>query len=291
MKLKRARLADDLNEKIAQRPGAMELVEKNILRSSPPTDNQKVDSSDPCSTSVFEKSQACSKKGLAGPCSYLSPQTALFRTRTKNLPASATLDVYKFDEDVSDALSPKQPASQSTPGSSGSREAGDTETDSCSSQSNSMQVTNSPGPLDTVLRKKLLLYRRSSFTVFLPVFAFLSSLLELIHTPRASHSALFPPASSNKATHRHLHTSLLPRFPVSHQHHFWWRWVNHKSNAAQAAVASKLVSEILGLGFRLGCIKTKPNIKGQEKSNKLCTIQLSPKREHELSLTWHKTEE
>ncbi|CAJ1076044.1 myocardin-related transcription factor B isoform X1 [Xyrichtys novacula] len=31
MMLKRARLADDLNEKIAQRPGPMELVEKNIL--------------------------------------------------------------------------------------------------------------------------------------------------------------------------------------------------------------------------------------------------------------------
>lgn len=31
MKLKRARLADDLNEKIAQRPGPMELVEKKIL--------------------------------------------------------------------------------------------------------------------------------------------------------------------------------------------------------------------------------------------------------------------
>lgn len=31
MQLKRARLADDLNEKIAQRPGPMELVEKNIL--------------------------------------------------------------------------------------------------------------------------------------------------------------------------------------------------------------------------------------------------------------------
>lgn len=31
MRLKRARLADNLNEKIAQRPGPMELVEKNIL--------------------------------------------------------------------------------------------------------------------------------------------------------------------------------------------------------------------------------------------------------------------
>ncbi len=31
LRLKRARLADDLNEKIAQRPGPLELVEKNIL--------------------------------------------------------------------------------------------------------------------------------------------------------------------------------------------------------------------------------------------------------------------
>ncbi|MEE6526713.1 hypothetical protein FKM82_027503, partial [Ascaphus truei] len=31
LKLKRARLADDLNEKISQRPGPMELVEKNII--------------------------------------------------------------------------------------------------------------------------------------------------------------------------------------------------------------------------------------------------------------------
>ncbi|XP_029013902.1 myocardin-related transcription factor B isoform X2 [Betta splendens] len=110
MRLKRARLADDLNEKIAQRPGAMELLEKNILRSSPHTDSQKADSSDPRSTSVFEKSKACSENALA--------------------------DVYKFDEDNSDALSPEQPASQGTPGSSGSRES-----DSSSSQSNSMQLS------------------------------------------------------------------------------------------------------------------------------------------------------
>lgn len=35
MALKRARLTDDLNEKIAQRPGPMELVEKNILAVEP----------------------------------------------------------------------------------------------------------------------------------------------------------------------------------------------------------------------------------------------------------------
>lgn len=35
MKQKRARLADNLNEKIAQRPSPMELVEKNILPVDP----------------------------------------------------------------------------------------------------------------------------------------------------------------------------------------------------------------------------------------------------------------
>lgn len=35
MALKRARLTDDLNEKIAQRPGPMELVEKKILAVEP----------------------------------------------------------------------------------------------------------------------------------------------------------------------------------------------------------------------------------------------------------------
>uniref|UniRef100_A0A673IPR7 MKL/myocardin-like protein 2 n=1 Tax=Sinocyclocheilus rhinocerous TaxID=307959 RepID=A0A673IPR7_9TELE len=65
MKLKRARLADDLNEKIAQRPGPMELVEKNIL----PVD-------------------------IVG-----------------------GLDVYNFNEDSSEALSPEQPASHESQGS------------------------------------------------------------------------------------------------------------------------------------------------------------------------------
>lgn len=37
MKLKRARLADNLNGKISQRPGPLELVEKNILPVSVPS--------------------------------------------------------------------------------------------------------------------------------------------------------------------------------------------------------------------------------------------------------------
>uniref|UniRef100_UPI0037E9BEB5 myocardin-related transcription factor B isoform X2 n=1 Tax=Semicossyphus pulcher TaxID=241346 RepID=UPI0037E9BEB5 len=78
MKLKRARLADDLNEKIAQRPGPMELVEKNIL---------PVDSAD----AVEEVTNG---------------------GKTDKPP-----DVYNFDEDSSDALSPQQPVSQQSPSS------------------------------------------------------------------------------------------------------------------------------------------------------------------------------
>ncbi|KFV85721.1 MKL/myocardin-like 2 [Struthio camelus australis] len=81
MKLKRARLADDLNEKIAQRPGPMELVEKNIL---------------PVDSSV--------KEAIIG--------------GQENYPQA--LDDYSFDEDSSDALSPDQPASQESQGSTAS---------------------------------------------------------------------------------------------------------------------------------------------------------------------------
>uniref|UniRef100_A0A3Q3WNV4 Phosphatase and actin regulator n=1 Tax=Mola mola TaxID=94237 RepID=A0A3Q3WNV4_MOLML len=78
MKLKRARLADDLNEKIAQRPGPMELVEKNIL----PVDS--------ASEEVLH-------------VNHSKPPT--------------TPDIYSFDEDSSDALSPQQPSSQQSPSS------------------------------------------------------------------------------------------------------------------------------------------------------------------------------
>uniref|UniRef100_A0A8C0J9L9 Phosphatase and actin regulator n=1 Tax=Chelonoidis abingdonii TaxID=106734 RepID=A0A8C0J9L9_CHEAB len=82
MKLKRARLADDLNEKIAQRPGPMELVEKNIL---------------PVDSSVKE---------------------AIIAVGQESYPQA--LDDYSFDEDSSDALSPDQPASQESQGSAAS---------------------------------------------------------------------------------------------------------------------------------------------------------------------------
>ncbi|XP_035852396.1 myocardin-related transcription factor B isoform X4 [Sander lucioperca] len=95
MKLKRARLADDLNEKIAQRPGPMELVEKNIL----PVDS-----------------------GVEEDIDDVGP------TRGEaNCPKPP--DIYNFDEDSGDALSPQQPASQKSPRSTSAspRESGGTE--------------------------------------------------------------------------------------------------------------------------------------------------------------------
>ncbi|MEQ2197998.1 hypothetical protein XENOCAPTIV_006143 [Xenoophorus captivus] len=74
IRLKRARLANDLNEKIAQRPGPMELVEKKIL---------------PVDSGVEELRNS---------------------RHTTQVP-----DVYSFDEDSSDALSPRQPNSQPSP--------------------------------------------------------------------------------------------------------------------------------------------------------------------------------
>ncbi|XP_029914780.1 myocardin-related transcription factor B isoform X2 [Myripristis murdjan] len=107
MKLKRARLADDLNEKIAQRPGPMELVVKNIL---------------PVDTGV--------KQAIVD--------------GTVNYPK--TLDVYNFDEDSSDAMSPEQPASQESHSSSSAspRECGSSEAMSTSPQISSNTQSSPP---------------------------------------------------------------------------------------------------------------------------------------------------
>ncbi|XP_064842254.1 myocardin-related transcription factor B-like isoform X3 [Oncorhynchus masou masou] len=87
MMLKRARLADDLNEKLAQRPGPMELVVKNILPVEPSLVKDGV--TDPVDGEV-----------------------------ENDFPKTKTLDVYNFDEDSGDALSPEQPASQESQSSS-----------------------------------------------------------------------------------------------------------------------------------------------------------------------------
>ncbi|NXK08464.1 MYCD protein, partial [Herpetotheres cachinnans] len=80
MKLKRARLADDLNEKIALRPGPLELVEKNII---------------PVDSAV--------KEAIKGSTQVSFPKPA---------------DTFAFEEDSSnDGLSPEQARSEDSPGS------------------------------------------------------------------------------------------------------------------------------------------------------------------------------
>ncbi|TMS15422.1 Myocardin-related transcription factor B [Larimichthys crocea] len=108
MKLKRARLTDDLNEKIAQRPGPMELVKKNIL---------------PVDSAVEEVIHGDKAKCSKPP------------------------DIYNFNEDSNDALSPPQPASQQSPSSTSTspRESGGTEVTSTSSDLNS-PIQHSPLP-------------------------------------------------------------------------------------------------------------------------------------------------
>lgn len=63
MKLKRARLADDLNEKIALRPGPLELVEKNII----PVDSavkEAIKGSSSCETHVSCIARVCYQHSL-----------------------------------------------------------------------------------------------------------------------------------------------------------------------------------------------------------------------------------
>lgn len=68
---------------------------------------------------------------------------------------SKTPDVYSFDEDSSDTLSPEQPSNQETPSSTlASRESGGTEATSSSTQLNSpIQVNQYPQPLQFLKHK------------------------------------------------------------------------------------------------------------------------------------------
>ncbi|XP_061905977.1 myocardin-related transcription factor B [Entelurus aequoreus] len=101
MKLKRARLADDLNDKIAVRPGPMELVEKNIL----PVDGgaEEINKGD-------------------------------------DVDANKSVDVYRFDDDNTDALSTLEPRCSTPPSAASSS----TESTSSSSHSSSSVQHSSP---------------------------------------------------------------------------------------------------------------------------------------------------
>lgn len=100
MKLKRARLADNLNEKIAQRPGPMELVEKNII----PVDStlkQAIIGGNLwwCWYAAFGREEWCAAKCWRPVFCYCTSVGQV------NYPKV-------LDEDSSDALSPEQPSSQ-----------------------------------------------------------------------------------------------------------------------------------------------------------------------------------
>ncbi|XP_032442764.1 myocardin-related transcription factor B isoform X1 [Xiphophorus hellerii] len=111
LRLKRARLANDLNEKIAQRPGPMELVEKKIL---------------PVDSGVEEVINNCE-------ADY---------SDTPHVP-----DVYSFDEDSSDALSPQQANSQLSPSQTlpSPRESRETEVSYASSDFSPPPQLSPPG--------------------------------------------------------------------------------------------------------------------------------------------------
>lgn len=120
MKLKRARLADDLNEKIAQRPGPMELVEKNIL----PVDSslkEAIIGNYVNKTGTHQKSSQWSEKTFwtAVMC-FLSDLDLLFYWVDGQMHYPKTLEDFPIDEDSGDALSPEQPASQESQSSAAS---------------------------------------------------------------------------------------------------------------------------------------------------------------------------
>lgn len=119
MRLKRARLADNLNEKISQRPGPMELVEKNIL---------PVDST--LKQAIIGENHA-TQPGLPAraspPCGGARRMEAVKTVRKECDVTSLSHPVFcsvgqvnypkVLDEDSGDALSPEQPASQESQGS------------------------------------------------------------------------------------------------------------------------------------------------------------------------------
>ncbi|NWY63770.1 MYCD protein, partial [Erithacus rubecula] len=123
MKLKRARLADDLNEKIALRPGPLELVEKNII----PVDSA-VKEAIKGNTRGLGCTEACGdweqhrvrKRGTRSPCpGWTAPgsgPTAPLTSPLQDRPPSA--DGHAPDSapgQGSQCDSPKQPAGQESP--------------------------------------------------------------------------------------------------------------------------------------------------------------------------------
>lgn len=104
LKLKRARLADDLNDKISHRPGPIELIHKNIL---------------PVPALIGQPSRRnthlCTKDFLSIWGCFLIQCSHSFSTLHWILSGSPKGEHSSLDEDSSDGLSPDQPGSQDSP--------------------------------------------------------------------------------------------------------------------------------------------------------------------------------
>uniref|UniRef100_A0A8C9SNG8 Myocardin n=1 Tax=Scleropages formosus TaxID=113540 RepID=A0A8C9SNG8_SCLFO len=121
MKLKRARLASDLNQKIALRPGPLELVEKNII----PVDSAVKDAAVKVNHGKFLKQE----------------------------------DSYAFEEDSSsDSLSPEQPHSNESPSSACS--SSEAKSSNSSSPSKTSDKNRHKKPKDTKPKVKKLKYHQ-----------------------------------------------------------------------------------------------------------------------------------
>lgn len=107
MRLKRARLADNLNEKIAQRPGPMELVEKNIL----PVDSTVKQAI--IGETSHHPTRASALRGAPRGRRQFKREVVVISWRRSAFFSVGQVNYPKvLDEDSSDALSPEQPASQ-----------------------------------------------------------------------------------------------------------------------------------------------------------------------------------
>lgn len=107
MRLKRARLADNLNEKIAQRPGPMELVEKNIL----PVDSTVKQAI--IGEISHHPTRASALRGAPRGRRQFKREVVVISWRRSAFFSVGQVNYPKvLDEDSSDALSPEQPASQ-----------------------------------------------------------------------------------------------------------------------------------------------------------------------------------
>uniref|UniRef100_A0A3Q1HFX6 SAP domain-containing protein n=1 Tax=Anabas testudineus TaxID=64144 RepID=A0A3Q1HFX6_ANATE len=143
--LERARTGNFLKHKLCSRPDRSQLVRMHILQET------QAEPSLQATQMKLKRARLAddlNEKIAQRPGPMDLVEKNILHSDKANYPK--TPDVYKFDEDNSDALSPEQPASWETPSSTSAspRESGGTEADSTSSQLNSpIQVRQHLEPL------------------------------------------------------------------------------------------------------------------------------------------------